>query len=487
MHNRTEDILNFFQQINNFPRCSKKEEQLAGWLKRWAQAQGFGVKADAAGNLAVKVPATPGYENSPIVILQAHLDMVCEKTPESTHDFSRDAIELVRDGDWVRAEGTSLGADNGIAIALAMAAVTADDVIHPPLELLFTTDEETGLNGAKEMATELIDGRILLNIDSEDEGVFTVGCAGGNDTKLALDLNRVAMPHGYALFRLSVDGLKGGHSGIDIHKRRANANKLLGRCLHMLAGVGDIRLVDMTGGTKHNAIPRNSEAVIAFNSESLNACRRRLNDLTQSLRDEYATEDKEMAISLERVENDPELPAPLASGDTRKIIGILSAMPHGVMGMSAEFEGLVETSTNLAIIGIEENQFRVLTSQRSSLVSKRGEITAAVGALGELAGAEIETDNIYPPWQPDMESSLLHRCRGTYRRLFDKEPVVEVIHAGLECAVIGDKYDAIEMISFGPTIENPHSPHERLYVPSLEPIWTFLTELLASYAKDPSG
>jgi dipeptidase D len=486
MQKKTNEILTYFQQINDIPRCSKQEDRIALWLRDWAEEHGFSVKADATGNLAVTVPATPGYENAPIVILQGHMDMVCEKTPESEHDFAADSIPLVFDGDWVRAEGTSLGADNGIAIALAMAAATDESVVHPPLELLLTVDEETGLNGAKDMEPGLIEGRILLNIDSEDEGVFTVGCAGGNDTKIELDLTRVALNDGYAHFRLSVGELKGGHSGIDIHKRRANANKLLARCLDLLGESADFQLVDLKGGTKHNAIPRNSEAVIACNPTDVDDLKTRVGKFNQTVRHEYATEDPGIVVSLESVADGLAAPDPLAPEDGRKIIRLILALPHGMMGLSAEFDGLVETSTNLAPMGIEADRFKVLTSQRSSLISKQDEITTTVKSVALLAEADVVVDKWFAPWQPDLDAPLLERCQGIYRQLFDRNPVVEAIHAGLECAVIGDKYDHIEMISFGPTIENPHSPHERLNIPSIEPIWEFMTELLASYAKNSS-
>jgi dipeptidase D len=477
MQTPTDRILNYFEQINAIPRCSKHEGRIAQWLHAWADQQGFDTTSDSAGNLVVRVPAAAGHENRPIVVLQGHMDMVCEKTPNSRHDFAKDPIQSKREGDWLVADQTTLGADNGIAIAYAMALAEDHRIHRPPLELLFTVDEETGLNGVKAMAPGFIAGRILINLDSEDEGVFTIGCAGGLDTSVALKLQSESVGSHQAVFRVIIGGLQGGHSGIDIHKHRGNANRILARTLARICQISSCRLVSLKGGTRHNAIARDAEALLVADQADRNQIEDAAVAIQDIVRQEYGAHESEFFLKIES----GELPAGsdcITQDDTARIIWLLLAMPHGVAGMSPVIKGLVETSSNLAVTRVQDGRLTLLSSQRSALASRLAEVTATVHAVAELAGATCLDENKYPAWQPDMDAPLLHRARKVYMELFDKDPRIQVIHAGLECAIIGDRYPGMQMISFGPTIRSPHSPAERLNIPSVDLVWRLLVRLL---------
>ncbi len=478
MDHATERILDFFEQINAIPRCSKNEVRIGQWLKAWADAHGFESSVDQAGNLVVRVPATPGRENHSTVIIQGHMDMVCEKTPESQHNFETDPIRSIIDGDWVRADQTTLGADNGIAIAYAMALATDATAVHPPLELLFTVDEETGLNGVKDLAPGMIQGSMLINLDSEDEGVFTIGCAGGEDTTISLETTPEPLPENYAIHKVVVGGLRGGHSGIDIDKGYGNANKVLARVLDRILQTGDCRLVRVKGGTRHNAIPRDAWAVLACDAGCAEKIQKIVSTMEHAVQQELGEVDAGLFI---RVESQSEKPTEgLSDNSGRQLVRMLQALPHGVAGMSRTLKGLVETSSNVAIVDVFPEKIMIQTSQRSALQSRLAEMTAAVHAVAHLAGAAVVDENEYPPWQPDVNAELLHQSQNCYQRLFAKAPVIQVIHAGLECAIIGDQYPGMQMISFGPDIQNPHSPRERLHIPSVEKVWQFLLALLAA-------
>lgn len=485
MDHPTDRIIDLFGQINAIPRCSKNEAAICDWLTAWAQENAFPVRRDRANNLVIDVPATPGNENAPLVVFQAHVDMVCEKRPDVDHDFTRDPVTLVRDGDWLRADGTSLGADNGIAVALAMALATDGTISRPPMELLMTVDEETGLTGAMALAPGFVKGRVLLNVDSEDEGIFTVGCAGGRDATLSTPLDTEPLPEGAAVFRICAAGMQGGHSGIDIGKRRANANKVLARVLDRVLDTHALRLVSLSGGTVHNAIPRDAAAVVAASAPaaSLQAC---VAELEQDLRKEYRATEPNLRISLEAMPPEAGVCA-VTLPQTRRIVGMLMALPNGVAEYTPEVDGLVETSNNLAVVKTGDGRLDVRCSQRSSVPSRLTAICRQVESVAALAGVDVNWDSGYPPWPPDLASPLLERCQRVYRDVAGAEPVVEIIHAGLECAVIGDVYPGMDMISFGPTMENPHSPDERLYLPSVGRIWTFLAALLASFGGTEAG
>lgn len=481
MNPKSRMILDNFEAINAIPRCSGNEAAVSQWLQQWAAEKGFSVTSDSSGNLKITVPASHGCEKAPLIVMQGHMDMVCEKHPHSDHDFTKDPIRPVYDGDWLRAGNTTLGADNGIALALGMALVSDTAVEHPAMELLFTVDEESGLNGAKKLEAGFIQGKIFINVDSETEGVFTVGCAGGRHTHIHKALALEKLPDPNELFKISVQGLKGGHSGLDIHRQRANANKILARALDQIKATCDIRLISIQGGTAHNAIPRDAAATIACQPTQVKTLQDIIADFKHTVQSEYAAAEKNLSLSLLQLENNHESKTAFSAADTALTINLLLAIHHGAKYMSLNFENLVETSNNLATVNTEASTLSILTSQRSSVVSRLAEMTACVEAAAALAGATTRCNIGYPPWQPDMDSVLLQRCKALYLQLFNREPVIKAVHAGLECAIIGSKYAGMDMISLGPTIENPHSPDERLYIPSIDRVWTFLVALLKSY------
>jgi len=482
MNAKTRRLLEIFEEINRIPRCSKNEEAIASWFDAWARAKNFARRRDRVGNRLITVPATPGAEAAPAVVIQGHLDMVCEKTPASTHDFTCDPIRIIHDGDWIHADETTLGADNGVALALGLALAEDDSLTRPTLELLFTVDEETGLTGAKNLEPGFFRGRTLINLDSETEGVFTVGCAGGRDVTITRDLRFTTVPDEFRFARLSVGSLCGGHSGIDIHRHRANALKLLARVLSDMPVGDDMRLVEITGGTKRNAIPRDASARVACAVGRLAEFRKRAAAAERTFRREYATESS-LFISSTEEEGPPHGRKAIAPQDARTTVDLLLALPHGVAQMSPEFSDLVLTSSNLAMAHTVESRLSVITSQRSLNMPALNAMSGTARAIAALAGGQATTESEYPPWTPQLDSPLLQRCREIYRGCYGQEPGVRAIHAGLECAVIGDLCPDMDMISLGPTTENAHSPSERLHVPSLSHVWDFLVALLQSLSQ----
>lgn len=476
MDAKTEKILGIFEEINKIPRKSKNEEKISNWLVEWAKSHGLAVKQDKALNVCIPVPATAGRENDPTVILQGHMDMVCEKTPDSTHDFSKDPIKHIIDGEWMHADKTTLGSDNGIGIAMALELAIDDSISRPPLELLFTVDEETGLYGAKSIESDFISGKILLNLDSEDEGVFTIGCAGGRDVEIKLNLNKESPDAQNPCFKLSVDGLKGGHSGIDIQDHRENANIVIARLLRYIAKeVDSVRIADITGGSAHNAIPRNAYAIVTVPASDQDTFKDAYNRAASKLENLAKSYEPDIKISLSE---ESEGKQPYTAEDTKKVISLLNALPHGVTGMSVDIEGLVETSNNFATMGMENDVLTLLSSQRSSIEIQLEYIVSKVESVAELANAAYETNEGYPGWEPNPKSNILALCKNVHKELYGKEPHVEAIHAGLECGLIGAKFDNMDMISFGPTLKNPHSPNEKLHLPSVPKVWNFTVELL---------
>lgn len=470
-------VLANFEKISLIPRCSGDEEQIRAFLLAWAAELSFASKTDQVGNLLVTVPASPGREAAPTLVLQSHLDMVCEKTPASRHNFSRDPLRLYTDGDWLRAEGTTLGADNGIGIALAMSLAEDRELLHPTLELLFTVAEETGLSGAAHLEPGFFSGRTLLNLDSEDEGVLTIGCAGGRDSELQLDLEYAEWPADHQHLELSVTGLQGGHSGVDIIEGRGNANVLLVRALAELGGDSAFHLSRLHGGSAHNAIPREAAARLAVPAATVPLLQERLATWTVALQQAMPHEPN-LAIGLTlAAAADARIYRPDLG---RKVLDLLLAAPDGVMAMSKVAVGIVESSVNLATIREEEGRLTVLLSQRSDKVAGLAWLVAKSEALARLAGAKIITGVGYPGWAPDSTSPLLAQARQVYRQMFGSEATIEIIHAGLECGIIGAKNPGMDMLSLGPTVKNPHSPEEKLYLPSLDRFCPFIRELLAS-------
>jgi dipeptidase D len=471
-------VWEIFKQINRIPRCSKEERQIIEWLKNYAQSRKLACRNDAVGNLVIELPASKDYEKSPAVVLQSHVDMVCEKTPESKHDFSKDPIEFIERDGWVCADGTTLGADNGIGVSLALALSEVEGQAHPKVELLFTVDEETGLTGANALQQGFITGKYFINLDGEDES-FVVGCAGGEQTEISLRFYRTDALSGYDSYILKVSGLHGGHSGVDIDKNYANAIKLLAKALSAIQNQVDMHICSIDGGKAANAIPRDAKAVILIKPSNIDAAHKTITDLESSFKKEfYATEpnltvklDKTTIIAEQKIIN-----------HKSKIINLLSAIPTGVYRMSDEFEGTVETSNNLASIETSDsnNLIRITTMQRGFDMQSMTELTDKITDLAEQAGAEVKITNRYPAWKPDTDSLLLVRAQEVYKKLYCKELPAKVVHAGLEPAVIGDKFHGIEMISAGPTIENPHSPLERVNIASVDNAWEFLLALLRS-------
>ena len=481
MNAKVREILDVFEEINKVPRRSKHEEEISKWLVKWGEDNGFNVKTDEVMNVLIEVPATPGHEDKPVLVLQGHMDMVCEKMPDSKHDFSKDAIKHLMDGDWMTADGTTLGADNGIALAIAMVTAIDKDVVHPPLELLFTIDEETGLTGANALKKGWLKGKVLLNLDSEDEGIFTVGCAGGRDTTISFKPEIKPFCSDRDVMCLKIAGLSGGHSGVDIALPKGNANVILARVLEAISEITPVKIGYIHGGSAHNAIPRDAEAIISVKKAHVEEVNARVEDLGGKIKSEFSRSEPAMTISIRN--NTPYDDMMFSTPDSKNLINMMVAMPHGVAAMSSDIEGLVETSNNFATIRFDKGIVEILSSQRSSVASRLDWITSKVEKAAIVAGAEAVSGNGYPGWEPNMDSVVLEKCVSIYEEMYGKKPVVEVIHAGLECGIIGSKNEGMDMISYGPTIKNPHSPDEKMYVPSIEKIWDFTVELMKSYCK----
>lgn len=423
-------------------------------------------------------PATPGYEKLPTVILQSHVDMVCEKNSGTIHDFDNDPIETVIEGDWLRAKDTTLGADNGVGVAAELAILASNDIEHGPIECLFTVDEETGLTGAKELKAGFLTGEILLNLDSEDEGEIFIGCAGGKDTQALFTFKPTATDPSLHYLRVDVKGLNGGHSGGEIHKGLGNANKILVRFLYLLKQKYDITLCEINGGNLRNAIAREAYAVIGVPENAKEDVRVMLNTFAADVENELKHVDKNVKLLLESA---PRPETAIDSDTAEKIIFSLQAAPHGVIGMSHEIEGLVETSTNLASVKtLADNTVLVGTSQRSSIESYKLAVANQVAATFRLAGAKVTHGDGYPGWAPNSDSLIMKVAQDSYKRLFGKEAAIKAIHAGLECGLFLEKYPHLDMISFGPTLRDVHSPNERIQISTVDLWWRHLLNVLKS-------
>lgn len=466
-----------FAAINRVPRPSKHEEKIIEYLKEFAHEHGLDSDVDEVGNVVIRKAATPGMEQAPTVVLQSHSDMVCEKNADVEHDFMKDPIRTCVKGEWMHAEGTTLGADDGIGMAMALAVLVSDEIKHGPLECVFTRDEETGLTGAMGMQPGFMTGKYLINLDSEDEGQIFVSCAGGARTMARFHLPSEAMPDGFYTFRVKVSGLKGGHSGDDINKFRANANRLLVRFLCDEMERMDLRLCDIQSGGLHNAIPREGWAVCAVPMSVKEQVRIDLNHYIATLEEEIGAAEPDLHLDVESVSGDGHCLQPAGA---RRMLLALRAVCNGVYAMSYDMPGLVETSSNLASIHLKEGDVvEVATSQRSSVGSARENISADVRAAFTLGGAEVETTEGYPGWKMNPDSHLLKVATESYRRLFGKEARVLAIHAGLECGLFSEKYPGLDMISVGPTLRGVHSPEERLHIPSVQLVWNHLLDVLA--------
>lgn len=470
-------VWKYFDEITKVPRPSKKEKKIIAYLEDFAQKNHIAYKKDEVGNIVMSKPATPGMENRETVVLQSHVDMVCEKNNGTQHDFEKDPIETIVDGDWLRANGTTLGADNGIGVAAELALLASDNIEHGPIECLFTIDEETGLTGAKALKSGFMTGNILLNLDSEDEGQIFMGCAGGKDTQALFHYQAEQTPADHQYFRIDVKGLNGGHSGGEIHKGLGNANKLLVRFLFLLKkNKIDFLLCSIDGGNLRNAIAREAHAVVGLRPEDKETVRILLNHFAADVENELKHVDKNVRLVMESTDK-PE--TYIDSATAEKVIYAMHACPHGVLGMSHDIEGLVETSTNLASIKMKENHtILVGTSQRSSIESYKEMAANQVASTFLLAGAEVSHGDGYPGWAPNPDSVILKVAQETYERLFHKQPEIMAIHAGLECGLFLEKYPTLDMISFGPTLRDVHSPNERIEIKTVGMWWSHLLELL---------
>ncbi len=474
---KPELVWKYFDEVTKIPRPSKKEEKIIEYLLDFAQKHQFEAEKDDAGNVVIRKPATQGMENATPVILQSHSDMVCEKNSDVDFNFDTDPIQTYIDGDWVKAKGTTLGGDDGIGVAAALAVLASDDLKHPALECLFTSDEETGMTGAFGLQPGFLKGKILINLDSEDEGELYIGCAGGMDTTVEMEYEKENIPESWYSCKITVSGLKGGHSGDDIEKGLGNANKILNRFLWRLSEKVDFKLSEFKGGNLRNAIAREAFAIISVKQHDKEQIRLNLNIYTNEIQNEFAHTEPNLKLDMTTVEHPG---FAMDSNTQHKLIRALYACPHGVISMSQTIEDLVETSTNLASVKFEDKKIIIGTSQRSSVDTALTDVAAMVRSVFELANAKVTHSDGYPGWTPKLDSEILKATKESYKRLFDKEPEVLAIHAGLECGLFLTKYPYLDMISFGPTIKGAHSPDERMHIPSVQKFWDLLADVLAN-------
>ena len=467
-----------FQTLCEIPRASKAEGPLRQALQAWARARGLATLTDAAGNLLIKKPASAGREGCPAVVLQGHLDMVCQKNSGTAHDFEHDAIAPALKDGWLIAENTTLGADNGIGVALALAVLEADNLAHPPLEVLLTVDEEAGMGGARGLAPELLQGRYLINLDTEEWGQLYVGCAGGIDVNVSYATASEPLPDGWRTVQLTLDGLIGGHSGVDIHRGRGNAIKLLVRALRELPEDGSWRLSSLAGGNARNALPREATATLAVAPENIGAIEEAVAASAATLAREFDASEENLSLRI------TETAAPavqlISEADQRALLAALNAAPYGVKTMSQQLPGVVETSNGLGVLSMSDGVVRANFMVRSLVDSRARALAREIADLFALIGADCVISGGYPGWTPDPDSPLLALAQRVYAREFGAEAALQVIHAGLECGIIGAKYPGLEMISFGPTIHGAHAPGERVEVASVELSWKLLTAILAA-------
>ncbi|MBN2681030.1 MAG: aminoacyl-histidine dipeptidase [Bacteroidales bacterium] len=473
---KPEPVWHYFEEITKVPRPSKKEEKIIEFLLNFGKSLNLETKRDKIGNVVISKPASPGMENLQKVVLQSHMDMVCEKNSDVDFDFDTMAIQPVIDGEWVKAKGTTLGADDGIGMAAQMAILASDNIKHGAIECLFTVDEETGLTGAFELEKGMFDAKILLNLDSEDEGELFIGCAGGIDTVATFDYIIESVPANHSAYKIQVKGLKGGHSGDEIHKSHGNSIKILNRILWQGVEELEMQIAEINGGNLRNAIPREAFAIVTIPNEHCNDFEKWIAQFQTEVRQELSQTAPDLSVSCSK----SNMPASVIDEDTKfNLVYGLYACPHGVHTWSQQLEGLVETSTNLASVKfVENNRIVVTTSQRSSLESGKADMAFMVDSVFSLAGAEIKRGDGYPGWNPNPNSNILRIAAASYERLFGKKPVVRAIHAGLECGLFLEKYPDLDMISFGPTLRSVHSPDERINIKTVEMWWNHLLDVL---------
>ncbi len=477
---KPERIFSYFEEICQIPRPSKKEEKIAAYIVEFGKKHNLETIVDKTGNIIIRKPATHGMEDLKSVVLQSHIDMVCEKNSDVEHNFDTDPIKPYIAGEWVKAKGTTLGADDGIGVAAQLAILEATDIAHGPIECLFTVDEETGLSGAFGLDPTLLKSTILLNLDSEDEGEIFIGCAGGIDTVITLPCimeNGIADAKGY---NVKVSGLKGGHSGDDINKRLGNANKILNRILWESSKLFGLKVASFNAGNLRNAIAREGEAIVAVPAANANDFEAFVAKYNDTVRAEYNITEPGLTVEAPATDN----PQKVMSDDTQmKLLNSLYACPHGVIAMSQSITNFVETSTNLAAVKTKEGHIEITTSQRSSVESEKYDVANMVASVFNLAGGKSVHGEGYPGWTPNPNSEILEISKAAYEKLFGKSPKVLAIHAGLECGLIGEKYPKMDMISYGPTIKGAHSPDERLNIDTVQKFWDLTIEILKNVPK----
>lgn len=474
-HLEPKALWNIFEDFCNIPHPSKKEARIVEYVRKFAENLGLETIIDHAGNVIIRKPATPGMENRMGIILQGHLDMVPQKNNDTVHDFDNDPIRPVVDGDWVKASGTTLGADNGIGAAAALAALAEKNLKHGPLEVLLTIEEETGLTGARKLQPGMLKGDLLINLDSEDEGELYIGCAGGIDTVATFAYKEVAVPAGHVAYRVEVKGLKGGHSGLDINLGRGNANKILNRALWLAGREYAMELASISGGTLRNAIPREATAVVTVPKTNAGKFESWIASLEAIVRKEFGDIEPHFSLKAGKVEN----PAFVIDRKTAaNLMNAIYACPNGPMRMIGDMPEVVETSTNLAIVKSENGSIEVASLQRSSVDSAKDDLGYMLLTVFEMAGAGVIQSGSYPGWKPNLSSPILKVMKEVYRNKFGKTPEQKVIHAGLECGIISGAYPNLDLISFGPTIKHPHSPDEKVNIPTVVLFYEFLIETL---------
>jgi len=468
-------LWSFFEQICSIPHPSHHEQALADWIAGWARGEGLEVHRDNAGNLIINKPATAGMESRKGVILQAHLDMVPQKNTDVAHDFSRDPIRPFVDGEWVTARDTTLGADNGIGVASTLAVLADRTLRHGPLEVLLTVNEEAGMSGARELEPGLLKGKILINTDAEQEGEIYMGCAGGVNANLRLPVSRTEVGPGQAAFALSLTGLKGGHSGCDIHLERGNANKLMARLLCHLGQQLPLQLGALSGGSLRNAIPREAMAILTVPAQSADLLAAEVSAFQALLQQEFGAIEPTLRLGL----TSHDTPAWVLDTETQtRLLNLLMALPNGVMAMSGQIDGVVETSTNLGVVHQQQDHVHIQCLLRSLVDSRREQLQQMFDSVAQLAGAELQFDGLYPGWAPNLRSPIMATVRQLYQDTYGSRPQIMVIHAGLECGLFKAAYPHWDMVSFGPTIRFPHSPDEKVHIPSVGKYWQLLVGLL---------
>jgi dipeptidase D len=467
-------IWKHFDRIAAIPRASTKEAAIRQYVLDEAARLGLKATQDAAGNVVVSKPARPGRESATPALLQGHLDMVCEKNEGTPFNFDTEGIRIVRDGDWLKADGTTLGSDNGVGVASALAVMESTAINHGPLEFVFTIDEETGLTGASEFPGGVLKSKFFLNLDGEEKGTLCIGCAGGVVTK-ARSRVRMQVPLAKAGWRIKVSGLRGGHSGVDIHLGRGNAIRILGATLQALINELPAELGDLKGGSAQNAIPREAFAVIALDLDREVQLRQVVSRCEVEQRLDLGAFDPELTITVEKVQRPAKV---MAEDDVRRVVDLIASLHHGVLAMSPDVPGLVQNSTNLATLSLGDGLIEIVTSQRSAIESSKQLAASLVASSCRLAGFETEHVGSYPGWKPEPGSEIVRKLQDVNKKLYGEPAKLVIMHAGLECGVIGEKYPGMQMVSFGPQIENPHSPNERVQISSVEPFWKYLCAVL---------